>query len=148
MKNDHAGQLLFSPSDLVRYLASPFASWMDRYYLEFPDAVTPDAPSEEERLIAETGQAHEEAVLAELKAAPAGVVEIRARSLAEARDKTLAAMQSKAPVIYQAAMHSGRFAGYADFLRVDQSGRYEVWDTKLARSPKPFYAIQLCCYAD
>ncbi|HTL61358.1 MAG TPA: TM0106 family RecB-like putative nuclease [Nitrospira sp.] len=148
MKKHHSGQLLFSPSDLVRYLASPFASWMDRYYLEHPDAVTPDAQSEEERLIAESGQAHEEAVLGGLKAAPAGVCEIRAGNLAEARDKTLAAIRSKAPVIYQAAMHSGQFAGYADFLMLDQAGRYQVWDTKLARSPKPFYAIQLCCYAD
>ena len=45
MKKTTAGQLIYSPSDLVRYLASPFASWMDRYYLEDPDAVTPDEQS-------------------------------------------------------------------------------------------------------
>src|SRR6188508_1618329 len=148
MKRSSTGHLLYSPSDLVRYLASPFASWMDRYYLEHPDAVTPDELSAEERLIAETGQTHEETVLAELKTAPAGVVEIRARDLRSACEETLAAIQAKVPIIYQAALLSGPFAGYADFLMLDQAGRYQVWDTKLARSPKPHNAIQLCCYAD
>ncbi|HEU4683274.1 MAG TPA: TM0106 family RecB-like putative nuclease, partial [Nitrospira sp.] len=147
MKKSAAAQPLYSPSDLVRYLSSPFASWMDRYNLEHPGVVTPDETSAEEKLIAETGQAHEAAVLAELKAASA-VVEIRARTSAEAQEQTLAAIRSKAPVIYQAALKSGPFAGYADFLMLDRAGRYEVWDTKLARSPKPLYAIQLCCYAD
>jgi uncharacterized protein len=148
MKRNSAGQLLYSPSDLVRYLASPFASWMDRYYLEHPDAVTPDETSAEDKLIAETGQAHERTVLADLKAAQGGIVEIQGTSLAEACGQTLAAIRSKAPVIYQAALQGGPFAGYADFLMLDQAGRYEVRDTKLARSPKPLYAIQLCCYAD
>ncbi|HET9846757.1 MAG TPA: PD-(D/E)XK nuclease family protein, partial [Nitrospira sp.] len=148
MKKNSTGELLYSPSDLVRYLASPFASWMDRYYLEHPDAVTPDETSAEDKLIAETGQAHERTVLADLKAAQTGIVEIQGTSLAEACGQTLAAIRSKAPVIYQAALQGGPFAGYADFLMLDQPGRYEVWDTKLARSPKPLYAIQLCCYAD
>jgi hypothetical protein len=30
----HGSQIIYSPSDLVRYAQSPFASWMDRYYLE------------------------------------------------------------------------------------------------------------------
>ena len=148
MKKTTAGQLIYSPSDLVRYLASPFASWMDRYYLENPDAVTPDEQSAEERLIAETGQEHERTVLAELEAAQSGVVEIRAKNLTEASKQTLAAIESKAPVIYQAALQSGQFAGYADFVMLDQASHYQVWDTKLARSPKPFYAIQLCSDAD
>ena len=59
MKKDHLGQLVFSPSDLVRYLGSPFASWMDRYSLENPDAVIPDEETEDERLIAQTGEQHE-----------------------------------------------------------------------------------------
>ena len=95
MKKSSSGQLLYSPSDLVRYLASPFASWMDRYYLEHPDAVTPDERSAEDRLIAETGQAHERTVLADLKAAPAGVIEIQGRNLAEACEQTLAAIRSQ-----------------------------------------------------
>jgi hypothetical protein len=30
-------------TDPIRYLASPFASWLDRYYVEDPDAIAPDA---------------------------------------------------------------------------------------------------------
>ncbi|MCX6879137.1 MAG: hypothetical protein NTW21_35825 [Verrucomicrobia bacterium] len=43
----HSGQLGFSPSDLIRFLASPFASWMDRYHLENPEAASPDEESED-----------------------------------------------------------------------------------------------------
>jgi predicted RecB family nuclease len=148
MRRNSSGQLVYSPSDLVRYLSSPFASWMDRYYLENPGALTPDEDTEDERLIAQTGQAHEQVVLAELKAMPAAVVEIQTKNAAAACEQTLSAIEAKSPVIYQAALHSEHFAGFADFLMLDEAGRSQVWDTKLARSPKPYYAIQLCCYAD
>ena len=38
-----SGTIIYSPTDLIRYLASPFASWLDRYYLENPEAIAPDA---------------------------------------------------------------------------------------------------------
>ncbi len=143
-----AGKILYSPSDLVRYLASPFASWMDRYYLEHRNAVTPDEPSADEKLIAETGDQHERAVLGELKSATPGLVEVPKEDPVVARAGTLEAIQAKAPIIYQAHLEHGRFAGSADFLLLDAAGRYQVWDTKLARSPKPYYAVQLCCYSE
>ena len=46
------------------------------------------------------------------------------------------------------------FAGYPDFLvRVESPSElgawsYEPWDTKLARHPKPYFLVQLCCYAE
>lgn len=143
-----SGQLVYSPADLVSYLCSSFASWMDRYHLENLEAVTPDDDTEEERLIAQTGKEHERVVLDELRAAPAGVVEIQAAGVHEAREQTRTAILAKSPVIYQATLYAGQFAGFADFLMLDELERYQVWDTKLARSPKPYYAIQLCCYAD
>jgi predicted RecB family nuclease len=42
----------------------------------------------------------------------------------------------------------GLFAGFADFLQLGSTRKYEVWDTKLALSPKPYYPIQLCCYSE
>ncbi|MCS6286387.1 MAG: TM0106 family RecB-like putative nuclease [Nitrospira sp.] len=143
-----SGQLLYSPSDLVRYLASPFSSWMDRYCLENPGAVTPDEATEDEQLIAQTGEEHERAVLDDLKSSDAALIEISRNDPAGAREQTLSAISAKTPIIYQAALESGPFAGFADFLMLDDSGRYQVWDTKLARSPKPYYAIQLCCYSE
>jgi uncharacterized protein len=148
MKKTSSGELVYSPSDLIRYLASPFASWMDRYHLENPGAVTPDEATEDEALIAQTGERHEQAVLGEFKSSAVGLIEIPKKDFTSARAQTLAAIQAKAPVIYQAALNSGPFAGFADFLILDEAARYQVWDTKLARSPKPYYAVQLCCYSD
>lgn len=41
------GKLVFSPTDLSRYWESSFASWMDRYNLEFPDC--PMQPDQDQR---------------------------------------------------------------------------------------------------
>ncbi len=148
MKKDHSGHLVFSPSDLIRYLASPFASWMDRYALENPGAVSPDEETEDGQLIAQTGAQHERAVLDEFKSSGANVVEISRTNHDIARTTTLSAINTKVPIIYQAFLEHEPFAGFADFLMLDETGRYQVWDTKLARSPKPYYAIQLCCYSE
>ena len=148
MRKEQLGRLVYSPSELVRYPASPFASWMDRYYLENPGAVTPDPQTEDEKLIVETGNEHERTVLKELKSSAPTLVKIPISDAGAARTMTLSALNSKAPIIYQAALEDARFAGFADFLILDESGRYQVWDTKLARSPKPYYAVQLCCYSE
>src|SRR4029453_9622270 len=57
------------------------------------------------------------------------------------------AVERQAPVIYQAAMFDGRFAGFADFLVLD-SDEYRLRDTKLARSVKVEALLQLAAYAD
>ncbi|MBI4585232.1 MAG: TM0106 family RecB-like putative nuclease [Planctomycetes bacterium] len=87
-------------------------------------------------------------MLDEFKSAALNLVEIPKNDFVVARKSTLSAISAKAPVIYQAALEDGQFAGFADFLTLDASRRYQVWDTKLARSPKPYYAIQLCCYSE
>jgi uncharacterized protein len=144
----HSSQILYSPSDLVLYLQSPFASWMDRYYLENPGAVIPDEETEDERLIAQTGDQHERAVLDELRVSHADLVDGPTDDPVVARTTTLSAINAKARLIYHAALAIGLFAGSADFLMLDTDDRYQVWDAKLARSPKPYYAIQLCCYTE
>lgn len=143
----HSGKIIYSPSDLICYLASPYASWMDRYHMENPDALTPDEDSEDRKLIAKTGDEHEQVVLGELKESTKGLIEIEREDVADAKIKTLAAIKGKAPIIYQAALESDRFFGFADFIILD-GDEYQIWDTKLARSPKQYYAIQLCCYSE
>lgn len=143
----HEDKIIYSPSDLVRYVASPFASWMDRYYLENPKVVTPDEETADQKLIAETGNEHERSMLEEFKASMK-VAEIEKEDFDAAREATLATIKSRAPIIYQAALNDERFAGFADFVVLDESDLYQIWDTKLARSPKPYYAIQLCCYSE
>jgi uncharacterized protein len=145
---DESGAIIYSPSDLIRYVASPFASWLDRYYLENPGAITPDEATEEEKLLSRTGDEHERAILTDYKDSDPEVVEIAKADFERARRATLAAIKRKAPIIYQAALQDGVFAGFADFLILDGAEKYEVWDTKLALSPKPYYPIQLCCYSE
>ncbi len=70
-------KLVFSPSDLIRYLGSPFASWMDRYHLENPTELTPDEETEDRKLIAETGNQHELRVLEVLRGTTPKRVEIQ-----------------------------------------------------------------------
>ncbi|PCI89446.1 hypothetical protein COB18_03980 [Candidatus Kaiserbacteria bacterium] len=142
-----SGKIVFSPSDLIRYVSSPYSSWMDRYYLENPKAVTPDADTEDSKLIAHTGNLHEQAVLEEIKSSGENVLEI-AYDAADAKKQTNNAVNEKIPIIYQASLSDERFSGFSDFIILNAAGKYEIWDTKLARSPKPYYAIQLCCYSE
>jgi uncharacterized protein len=121
---------------------------MDRYYLENHNAVTPDQETEDQKLIARTGDQHERAVLEEFKLSVPALLEISKDDTAAAHLETIAAIKARAPIIYQAALQDQQFAGFADFLILDEVGRYQIWDTKLAHSPKPHYAIQLCCYSE
>ena len=70
------GTIIYSPSDLIRYLASPFASWLDRYDLENPGAIKADEDTEEDKLLQRTGDAHEQSVLKTYKGAGTGLIEI------------------------------------------------------------------------
>jgi predicted RecB family nuclease len=143
-----SGKIIYSPSDLIRYLASPFASWMERYYLENRELVTPDEETEDQLLIARTGDEHEQAVLRDLDASGQVIAKIDRQDFAAAVVHTKRAIAERTPIVYQGALENDRFAGYSDFLILDEGEFYQLWDTKLARSPKPYYAVQLCCYAE
>ncbi len=92
-----AGVVIYSPSDLIRYLASPFASWLDRCYLEDPNTVVPDEESDDQQLLAQTGDEHEASVLAEFNASTRELVKVPKENFKEARTKTLAAIAARAP---------------------------------------------------
>lgn len=145
------GSVIFSPSDMVTFVESEYASWMDRLYLEQPGFVQPDAPDDQGRMIMDAGVVHEKRVL-EMLAAEGEVTHIPAGP--DRAGATLRAMADGAPVIYQAYLEQDRFMGLADFLvRTEGASylgdyHYEVWDAKLGQSMKPYYAVQLCCYAE
>jgi predicted RecB family nuclease len=112
--------------------------------------------STEDELIARTatlGDEHERRQLDVLRAEFGGEVTIIGRppytdeGLRAAFDQTMRAVERRSPVIYQAAMFDGRFAGFADFL-VLEGDRYRLRDTKLARSVKVEALLQLAAYAD
>ena len=164
----HNGRYGYSPADLNEFIASPFATWMSRYALDYPDQTAPDVEPLELTTLAERGRQHEQTCLEQLSqegrevhTPPAGEDRIAA---------TLAAMHAGREVIYQgylqcplqAGQHTDHslgagcdsFLGQPDFLvrtdGVSELGdyHYEVWDAKLAKQPSPAFMIQLCCYAD
>ncbi|OBK41963.1 nuclease [Mycobacterium sp. 1245111.1] len=100
------------------------------------------------------GDEHERRRLDQLRDEHGGGVAVIGRPVPFTVDNvTAAAAQTRrkiddgAPVIYQAAMFDGRFVGFADFL-VLRDGRYQVSDTKLARSAKVTALLQIAAYAD
>ncbi|MBA3498655.1 MAG: TM0106 family RecB-like putative nuclease, partial [Gemmatimonadales bacterium] len=159
------GTFRYSPRDLVAYLEGDFAAWCERLDAEGlrPDEsdgaddlrwATPDGADAEAELAAKKGDEHEQRWLQGLRGRVAGLVEV-ARNDPEGQALTAAAMTEFAPVIYQAHLAAGDWHGFPDFLYLCAGngcpcgGRhYTPWDTKLARSAKPHFLVQLCAYAD
>lgn len=153
MLNHPNGHFVYSPSDLIVFMESEFASWMDKYNLVRPGEVQPDETDEALQRLFDRGNRHETTYLERLRADGRDVCTIE-RKHPDTAAATLAAMRAGREVIYQAYLQLPPFAGYADFLvRVPGTSalgghHYEAWDTKLARKAKPYFAIQLCCYAE
>jgi len=99
---------------------------------------------------AELGGEHEQRHLDILRAtadvAVIGRPAYTVAGLTAAAEATMRAVERRAPVVYQAAMFDGRFAGFADFL-VLEGDQYRLRDTKLARSVKVEALLQLAAYA-
>lgn len=119
----------------------------------------PDVSSDDELLArtAQLGDEHEQRHLDELRSTVEENVTVIPRpaytiaGLTAAAEATRAAVDRRAPAIYQAAMFDGRFAGFADFLILDDGPdgtAYRLRDTKLARSVKVEALLQLAAYAD
>jgi predicted RecB family nuclease len=145
-------RVIYSASDLAA------ASRCEYALLRAFDAKLGRGPSVaiEDELLARTaklGGDHEQRHLDELRERSEENVAIIPRpdytvdGLTAAAEATMRAVQHRKPVIYQAAMFDGRFAGFADFLVLD-SERYRLRDTKLARSVKVEALLQLAAYAD
>ncbi|MHA3048454.1 TM0106 family RecB-like putative nuclease [Acinetobacter sp. ANC 4639] len=149
----HKNSLVYSPSDLIVFMESPFASWMDHLVLVSPEKAPPrDKADSMMVLLQDKGGEHEAEVLAALISQGLRVLDISHEADKEAA--TIAAMKSGADVIFQACLGKLPFMGYADFL-VKVHGpsllgdyHYEIWDTKLSKSLKPYFTVQLCCYQE
>ena len=59
-------ELVYSPTDICKFVESRFASWMDRYALERPGEFTPTSPDDDRELLFRRGREHEEQYLASL----------------------------------------------------------------------------------
>lgn len=146
-------RVLCSASDLVNYLECEHLTTLDLIDLETPLPRTKD--DDQTKLIQAKGYTHESDFLATLKVRHASVIDIAALggNLAQKVDNTLKAMREGYEIIFQATLTDQNLIGHADFLRkVPRSSAlgdwsYEVLDTKLARSAKAKFIVQLGFYS-
>ncbi|WP_138416282.1 TM0106 family RecB-like putative nuclease [Sinomonas gamaensis] len=154
-------QLVFSASDVVTAAKCEFAllRQLDEK-LGLAPKLTIDDPMRERA--ARLGDRHELRVLDEFRALygpwtpgrQRGVAEISEaesmeRGVLEAKhEESLDAMRSGADVVYQAGFFDGHFHGRSDFLVRQPDGRYQVFDTKLARHAKVEALLQLAAYGE
>ena len=150
--------LLLSASDLINFLECEHLTALDLEYARGhldPDPKRPDTAD----LVTQKGEEHEQRYLESLRAQHGeALVEVEAdgsySGLLAAAQATEQGMRAGAPVIFQATFVHERWRGHADFLeRVERPSAlgdwsYEVTDTKLARSVKPYFIVQLCLYSE
>ena len=147
--------IIFSPSDLITFMDSDFASFMERYRLE--DSSQTSLMDQKDALLQnlqKKGFEHEDVFLASLVKEGKNVSVIENAQTKIMLLQTRKAMEEGVDIIAQAYLQLDNFGGVADFL-VKVPGKsllgdyhYEIWDTKLSKKMKPYFAIQLCCYAE
>lgn len=148
---------MLSASDVVAALACDHVTSLDVGAISSGESTFQRSSSLSD-VLARRGDEHEAQYLAELRSQNLDVVEIDVagsslEALRAAEAATLAAIQSGADVIYQAAFLADSdeiiWRGHADFLRrCAGSESYEVEDAKLARRVSPGAVMQLCNYAE
>ena len=155
-KNLNTYTYTYSPSDLVLFERSAFASWMARLAVDKPEQLAGIEKDQDKMmsLLADKGLQHEGHYLEQFKQdlGADNVCKISEDKETRAAE-TIKAMQAGYQVIFQAYLERDNFAGSADFL-IKKAGHsnlgdyyYEAWDTKLSLSTKTYFIIQLCCYS-
>lgn len=158
MQDYGSGKLVFSATDLA--VASE-CQWAQVRRIDKALGHKITVPKDDDAMLVRAGELGDVHELKQLEAYraqfPGGVVEIerpdRSKSetleeqMLELSQKTLEALKSKAPVVFQATFFDGEFQGFADFLILNADGKYAVHDTKLARKAKITALIQLAAYA-
>lgn len=146
----------YSPSDMILYMRSQFAAWMERFKIEQPAEANKISLDDDPMmtLLANKGTLHEQNYLAALKAQYGDEqVVIIDRNKGYAEQDTLEAMKRGYKVIYQGCLSRDNFIGYIDFLiRYESNSElgdyyYQPCDTKLTKTARPYFLIQLCAYS-
>ena len=148
------GTRRYSASDLVNFAACRHLTHLDLINLETPLPKADD--TEEMVLIQDKGFAHESRYWQHLHSEHPDAVDLSGKNESdEALDQsTRSALRSGSDVVFQGTFLEPPWVGHADFLiRVDRPSAlgafsYEVADTKLARSSRAKFLIQLCFYSE
>ena len=134
-----------SPSDLSGFLACEHLTTLDLAVIH-GELVRPVFEDDQRDLVQRKGEEHERGYLDQLRAEGRDVLEIPDGDWDTRVAATSQALRDGADVVYQGVFSHGRWRGIADFILRQADGGYEVLDTKLGRSPKPSYILQLCFY--
>jgi uncharacterized protein len=136
-------------------MESPFASAMDRSKIYNPTLEKNIDP--EDALftsLQRKGEKHEKQFIEKLKLAGHCVFDSNQYSVKKTLNTTLVAMQEGKNIITGGYLSHEQFSGISDILaKVPGDSllgdyHYEVWDIKLSKIIKPYFAIQLCCYVE
>jgi uncharacterized protein len=145
--------IIYSASDLAAAARCEYALLRD-FDAKLGRGPSIDVEDELLKRTAALGDEHERRRLDQLREEHGGDVAVIGRpfpfsveNITAAAAQTQRAIDRGAQVIYQATMFDGRFVGFADFL-VRDGDRYQVSDTKLARSAKVTALLQIAAYAD
>ncbi|MEO0023869.1 MAG: hypothetical protein RL196_310 [Actinomycetota bacterium] len=159
MQNFGNGKLVFSASDLAN---ASECLWAQVRRIDKALGFEIEVPKDNDSMLARAGalgDVHEQKQLERYREEFGdGVVEIarpdyknQSKSIEDQmlqlNAQTLAALEQKNPVVFQATFFDGEFQGFADFLVLTPEGEYAVYDTKLARKAKITALIQLAAYA-
>lgn len=148
------GERLYSASDIVAFLECEHS--ISLALRSFADPVPKNEGEDEQaELVAAKGVAHEQRYVSTLREQGRSFVDVtEAGASPHSRaQRTEEAMRAGVDVIYQATLLHGEYLGYADFLvKVDRPSKfgcysYEVEDTKLARSVRGKFIVQLAFYS-
>ena len=146
----HSEHLRLSPSDVTAFLACEHLTTLSLAHAR-GELDRPEVENEQAELIFRKGLEHERAYLEHLRADGKTVLEIpdpRGDYDGAARATADAIRDGEADVIYQGVFAHEHWRGVADFLLRRPDGVYEALDTKLARSAKPAYILQLLFYSE
>ena len=147
------GTLLFSASDLMKFMGCRHATSLDIAYMNGAK-IKPREDTDDAQLLQKQGDAHEASHLLELKEAGHTIAEIERTDIVSDAARTRQELADGPDVVFQGALLSGRWGGWSDFLeRVETPSdlgvfSYEVTDTKLKRNAHPKHVLQLVLYSD
>lgn len=144
----------YSASDIVNFAACSHLTHLDLANLETPLPKAED--SEEMLLIAGKGLAHEATYWEHVQKTHASSLNLAREGASDEElfSATKAALVSGHEALFQATLLGGPWVGHADFLmRVGVPSNlgdfsYEVSDTKLARTSRAKFLVQLCLYSE
>ena len=140
---------MHSPSALTAFLACQHLTALELAVAR-GEVARPTADDPQAELIRRKGDEHERAYLDELsrRGLERPEIELATSDWERAAAETADALARGVDVVYQGVFVHDGWRGIADFLERQPDGSYEVADTKLARTSKPYHILQLCFYTE